>query len=429
MRTYQELIDDATLTGTFNNYVGDGASVPWQVALPFSVPLGLTLWAYKAYLDASFPLAFKLHDWCYTPYGTLISVTREEADAAMRDIIALTSPADAAVVYAAVRAAGDPYFGVSQTGYNGPQSQGVSANIGLPSGVKVSSPSGGHIFFNQQGAPPMVATRAILKFNGATIAANPRPSIGYVGSSHAFGFSESIWRNGLTIPQTVTYLKNHLGPARASLLPVNASLTSATLYSDTGGGGVDVPLGFTGTQGTTNVVNDAILCETRNAAAPIQRRWWVHCVPDEWVTQGELRIDLIDSMIIQLYLSKMALGDWVGVVQNDLKDIVTITAQGLVTLSTNQPYAVGQHVRVTRTLNSSKKKVGGDFMVSTVGPLLTQFTLALWNKGDCTGGKVYRPTYDYYSLGANEGPYVVRGGTRRIGRPFELYRGRQPART
>jgi len=134
MRNWNQIIDDATLTGTFTNYVGDGASVPWQVALPISLPVGLTMWAYKHYLDLNFPLAFKVHDWCYTPYGKLIDVTREEADQAMRDIIALTSPIDAEIVYAAVRLAGDPYFGISQTGYSGDQSYSSVGNIALPSG-------------------------------------------------------------------------------------------------------------------------------------------------------------------------------------------------------------------------------------------------------------------------------------------------------
>jgi len=130
-RNYDELVAAALATGTFADYVGDGASVPWQVAGSVSMPAGFTMWAYKAYLDVSFPAAFKLHDWCYTPYGALISVTRSEADNALEEYIARTSPIDAAVVFAAVDVFGAPFFGTSQTGYTGPQVQGNVANIGF----------------------------------------------------------------------------------------------------------------------------------------------------------------------------------------------------------------------------------------------------------------------------------------------------------
>lgn len=120
-RNAAQLIADATATGLYAGYVGDGASVPWQVALPLSLPLGATMLLYKFYLDAHWPEAFKLHDWLYTPWGSLISVTREEADDALRELIEVDSPVDAFIVWNAVRAGGFIYFGHSTTGYNGVQ--------------------------------------------------------------------------------------------------------------------------------------------------------------------------------------------------------------------------------------------------------------------------------------------------------------------
>jgi len=428
MRNATELIAAATTTGTFTNYRGDGASVPWQVAIGISLPAGFTMWAYKQYLDFRFPDAFKLHDWCYTPYGRLIAVTREEADSAMRELIAVTSPVDAEIVYAAVRAAGDPYFGVSQTGYTGPQAQGASANIGFIPADNAPAVTPGLIPFDTLQEVFMVATKAVLKFNGNTTAANAQPSIGYVGDSHAFGFTESIWRNGMTVQQTVTYLRTHLGPARANLLPANVKLTGATLYGQNGGRGVDVPLGFAGSFGTTDQVNVGVLLETRHDTAIAQRRWWIHCIPDELVRLGEFAPTLFDSATFRNYLDKMSLGDWLGIDQNDLSTIMTVDETGLVTLAGNSPFAVGQWLRVNRTFTEAKQKRGGRFMVESVGPLLTQFKFASWTLGKTTGGLVYRPTYSFYNIGGGDGPYIVRAGTRRVGRPFALYRGRQPAR-
>src|SRR5262245_41106948 len=104
MRNYDQLVQIATATGTFENYIGDGASVPWQVAQSAMLPLGFTMQLYKFYLDLHWWAGFKLHDWCYTPYSTETDITREEADLALWEFIARDSGVHAGIVYAAVRA-------------------------------------------------------------------------------------------------------------------------------------------------------------------------------------------------------------------------------------------------------------------------------------------------------------------------------------
>jgi hypothetical protein len=120
-------------TGTFEHYVGDGFSVPWQVALPGSLAPSVALYAYKAYLDARWPEGARLHDWCYTPYSIQIGCTRLEADNALYEYIARDSGLDAWIVYTAVRAGGGPWFQRSMTGYTGPQVPIGITNMGLAS--------------------------------------------------------------------------------------------------------------------------------------------------------------------------------------------------------------------------------------------------------------------------------------------------------
>lgn len=122
MRNAAELIAAATATGTYAGYQGDGATVPWEIAAAFSALAGVGLYFYKQHLDASYPEAFRLHDWCYTPYGSLIEVTREEADDALREMIlaagGVDSVLDAEICHLAVRTAGGPWFGQSQVGFD-----------------------------------------------------------------------------------------------------------------------------------------------------------------------------------------------------------------------------------------------------------------------------------------------------------------------
>lgn len=129
-RNAAQLIAEATATGTYEGYNGDGASVPWQVALPANLPLGFTMFAYKAYLDFRWPHAFRLHDWCYTPYGALINCTRAEADNALYELIAVDSSIDALIVYTAVNFGGEPWFGHGWAGYAGIQAELPVPNMG-----------------------------------------------------------------------------------------------------------------------------------------------------------------------------------------------------------------------------------------------------------------------------------------------------------
>lgn len=142
----QELLDAAYATGTYANYEGDGATVPYEVNARWRPNYGFfTAQTYKEHLDENYPEAFRFHDWCYTPYGQLIGVTREEADHAMGimihdrwhgrpPVVGLPTPEsviDEGICFAAVRVGGGPWFGVSQVGFD--PSLYAAANLaGIP---------------------------------------------------------------------------------------------------------------------------------------------------------------------------------------------------------------------------------------------------------------------------------------------------------
>jgi len=115
--------------GVYDAYRGDGASVPWLEAGLVAIGWVGLLATYKVYLDLRWPEAFKLHDCLYTPYGTQINATREEADSALYEEIVRDSPGDAWLIYLAVRTGGGIYFGKSMTGYSGPQVGGGRSNM------------------------------------------------------------------------------------------------------------------------------------------------------------------------------------------------------------------------------------------------------------------------------------------------------------
>lgn len=273
-----------------------------------------------------------------------------------------------------------------------------------------------------------MATKVILRFNGLTTAAPPQSSIGYVGAQHAFGFSETFWKTAGTPAAIKVFTNNILAAARAQILPSNVKIVDALMYTAGGGRGTIIPIGRSGVQPASDQVNVAALVATRHTTAPAQRRWWVHCLPDNFVIEGELVLSNANAAWFRSYLDAMAATQWLGVVKNDLQSVITITSNGLVTLPGVSPFSVGQLLRVTRTLTADKRRKGAQKFVTAIGPGTNQFTLGDWTLGACTGGTIFRPTYDFYNVGDGDGPFVERAGTKRCGRPFGLYRGRQPVR-
>ncbi len=425
MRNYDELVAAATATGTFTDYVGDGFSVPWQVALPGALPVAVTLLAYKTYLDARWPAGAKLHDWCYTPYGTAIEVTRLEADNALREYIARDSLADSIIVYAAVRAGGGPYFGVSQTGYSG-----IQAYRGVPS--LLPAPPISPELTSIRGGEPSMALKVSLLINGATAPDDiVRTNIDYRSQGHGYGFSEGFWYDGTDNPAFRGALLD-IASARNELLPAGCSVIAARIY-DGGGGAARVQRYTFGNGGLpTDQVNVALYCRTQQPGNPTQRGWWLHTIPDDYVLKGEFAPSVAYAQKIRNYFLAICTGGWryLAKARTQLRVIDNVTQGGLVTLTAASPYAVGNFVSVRRTTDSNKRRRGFNGMVASVGPLANQFTIAGWNRGATTGGSVFIPQGGLYPLGTAPAltPFVERVGTKKVGRPFELYRGRKSQR-
>ena len=425
-RTYDELVAEATATGTFTQYVGDGASVPWQVALPFSLPAGLTMWAYKQILDYEYPDGFKLHDWCYTPYGALIGVTRDEADSALKEYIDRRSIADGFIVYAAVRAGGGPYFGVSQTGYSGPQASKPTPNIpSLPITVK----------------GPQMSIKVVIVFQQVTQKGADAPLLGYVGAQHIAGWSEHVWFPSDNLDDCLTALR---GPAlvngeqpllytRSLCLSNNASILGVRLYQGGAGRGAFYPMGFAGSGGAEDIPQMALLCAAVSGGTPSVRRFTLRGIPDGQVVNGEFSPTTDFYSRLDMYFGSLTNFGFKGANPVTKYPIASIVQQagpalvGLVTLMGNNQFAVSQFVTINQTLDVNGNRLGGQFMVSAVGPLNNQFSIAGWNQGNTQGGTVSIPGNAVFPFSGGGNVNVERITTRRVGRPFGLYRGRRSA--
>lgn len=405
---------EAEATGFWDAYVGDGASVPWQV---MNVPDNVYLWAYKTYLDFRWPSAFRLHDWLYTPYGALINVTRLEADEALFEEIARDSLQDATIVFAAVRLGGGPYFGTSLTGFPvRNMAEAPRKARRLSEGLKM-------------------ALKAVILFQLSTTQGNSDPSIGYAGRGHIGGWSESVQISGEDVADFLLRLRGGgaysagLLPARAALLPTNATIIGFRVYRSGGGAAQAFAAAYPGSSGLQcDVPQMAILCKGGSTSFGVTRRWTVRGIPDSQIDKGEFAPSPGYAAAVQNYFRALANFQFLA---NDPTaasgSIFSVSDAGLVTLKANSPFAVNAFVTMNKLVTNTGLTRLKTY-ISGIGPLEMQFTVAGWPAGTtATSGTVSVKTQGAFNLDfANSS--VVRAIVRKVGRNFEPYRGRRSKR-
>ena len=276
----------------------------------------------------------------------------------------------------------------------------------------------------------MAATKVVMVFNGQTSPGGSAPAIGYTGQSHQFGFTEMWWSDSGSVQQITNFLNTDLALKRAALLPGQVQYIGARLYIAGGGKGIVVPFYISGAPlRTLNTAFDALLCTTTAPGAPRQRKFWLHCVPDGEVQNGEYTGSNSYDNALRAYFTSLGQGWFYSTSQPNLTQIATISSTGTVTLKSNSPFAANQRVVISRTLDSTGRKRGGHYVIATIGPLPTQFVLTGWQWGATTGGTVYAEVdKSLVQMNGGNGIQLVRAGRKGVGRPTALYRGRRSAR-
>lgn len=413
MRTAAELRRAARATGYFDDYVGDGASVPWYIP-PF--PANLYLWTYKQYLDYRWPQTFVLHDWLYTPYGQLINVTREEADHVLLEEIGRDSPIDGQIVYRACRIGGAPYFGVSQTGYRVPD---VPLSD-LPQPAQYSRSSS-------------VALKVIMIFEAVT---GGGPTTGqrqrFAGWTESLYFPSNNVADLRTAMETSIVAGQPMLQSRAFLLPPSCSIQGYR-YHEVGSAGraqlrqIEYPGAYAST--TSDIPQMAALCTGLNSASGKTRRWTIRGLPDELVENGELVSWFEGTPNWGQYKNALrAFAFRVSALTTLTGNNIIVDATGLCTLMGAVPFTNGTLLQFRGGRDPQGRPVSYDGTIVALGPGPTQMTLNNWanqigvavSQGTFTAKQDGFVTFDQDTITA------VKSVSRKVGRPFDLFRGRRP---
>lgn len=196
-----------------------------------------------------------------------------------------------------------------------------------------------------------------------------------------------------------------------------------------------------GQQSNVSALNDAesdypeTALVLRDHAGIYSRTWWLNGVPDVRITGGgsfapsgayQGKITALQNILADPN------GTWRLRVQDRTVakfDILSSTAEGIVTTAQAHGYTGALYVRITGSRNS--KQLNGRWKVNVLSPTTFQLTSigsknVLFQEGDC---KVQREKLILVAYAPEDvgGPIVeiVRSGNHKVGRPFDPHSGRR----
>jgi hypothetical protein len=253
--------------------------------------------------------------------------------------------------------------------------------------------------------------------------------------SHLGGWSETCYYVGSDIDYVRALLFTNgpwgieLAGARANLLPSSASIIGARIgtWNPKIGRSQTLKIARPGQSGfVTDVPQMALQCTVPGLGVTNIRRFALRGIPDGLVAWGELVPGVSTGPAMLTYFASLANFYFAG--QDFLQPvfaIIGIDANGVMTTTAATNFQVGDKVKITGgTQTGTGLFVNLVATVTAVAGGGTQITLQDWLDGACTGGTVRKYLIILHGMSA-AGASVDRVVVRKVGRPFEQYRGRR----
>lgn len=213
-----------------------------------------------------------------------------------------------------------------------------------------------------------------------------------------------------------------IGQRFQQVLPVGASQSLGNRYPGRAGDPADIP---------QMAVNFKIVATNFiNTKSVILRG-----VPDGQVEEGEFAPTTSYRQALLDFFGQLSLFQFRSLDKTDgLVGIISITPNTVApldraTVYTDAPYAltVGNRVKILRTLDASKRQVGGVFTMHE-GIDATHFSINGWTLGPTVGGKARRNATIWCTYSVPDNLYGGVVTTKKVGLPSNRYRGRASKR-
>ena len=251
---------------------------------------------------------------------------------------------------------------------------------------------------------------------------------------HSGGWSESFWRQSLVPADSGAFLD--LMTKRARMLPFQAALVGYRIATYTftenhliPGGASSGRVQMPGGAAESTDQPQAALMFSGTAPTGNSSRFTCKCIPDSVIVNGEYQPTASFKNKVTQFSNSIVDNDWCllgrDLVQQNFR-VLSITANVL-TLNGNLVAADGiSYIRFKGVRNTSGVPVSGSFLVSAQ-PGANQYTLVGLPQGT-TVVNVGTARRDVIQLGNFSSVQPARIVVRKVGAPFEKYRGRSSRR-
>jgi len=150
-------------------------------------------------------------------------------------------------------------------------------------------------------------------------------------------------------------------------------------------------------------------------------------VPDGNIVEGQFAGQTNFIYNLQNFLVKLAFFRFKGRdLDSATQPVLSISNVGAVVLQQPLTLAAGDYMRVLKTKDEAGRLRGGRFLVQTRTDD-THYTLAQWPHGECIGGKARKDVIIYPFI-QQVSQVAIQASNRKVGRPFNQYRGRASTR-
>jgi len=252
-------------------------------------------------------------------------------------------------------------------------------------------------------------------------------------SAHIAGWSETVWDDSGNVG--IGALAD-LATKRALMLPISAKIVGYRVQQFTIVGNQLVPGGtasgafnFPGNPiYVTDLPQVAVQLKAQAAGAPNTRRFTLRGMPDDIMRGGEYQPDAGFAGKMTQYTDMLVTGGW-DFVGRDLSQasvrILGILARVVTTQNPMVGAAVGDFVRLLKVRDENRRPVTGTYAIETI--LGNAYTLRNLDPDVKAGasGRIRRDLIAFRAIGSVE---VARALVKKVGRPFEQYRGRRSSR-
>jgi len=263
------------------------------------------------------------------------------------------------------------------------------------------------------------------------------PSIGYASRQHLGGWSEQVYFQTDNVNDCIQALKTGFAgnpgllPSRASCLNSGAQIVGVKLYAGGAGKGSTLAVAYPGNAiFPSDIPQMALLCKAGAMGSTAVRRWTLRGIPDGLVSDGEFSPGAVFPVFLSNYFA--ALGSFAfRAIDSTLSKkiaIQKITAAGNVkTVGLTNPFALPSTVKISRVVDGNGNLRSLTSSISLPSATGYQFLVDDWQAsgiGDASKGVAIQNVMGVFPFNV---PTIsaARITTRRVGRPFEQYRGRK----